>query len=61
MIDEHLGKFFKANPPTEDAYVYLNNGPPPRSNVYLYLDAQTKGSCRDWIDSCVETDIFFPM
>ncbi|OJA15017.1 hypothetical protein AZE42_08706 [Rhizopogon vesiculosus] len=27
-VYEHLGKLFKANPPTEDAYVYLNNGPP---------------------------------
>ncbi|KAG1720667.1 hypothetical protein EDB19DRAFT_1835849 [Suillus lakei] len=25
--DEHLGKLFKANPPTEDGYVYLGNGP----------------------------------
>ncbi|KIK94174.1 hypothetical protein PAXRUDRAFT_828257 [Paxillus rubicundulus Ve08.2h10] len=24
---ERLGKLFSANPPTEDAYVYLNNGP----------------------------------
>ncbi|KAG1721574.1 hypothetical protein EDB19DRAFT_1835434 [Suillus lakei] len=25
--DEHLGKLFKANPLTEDGYVYLGNGP----------------------------------
>lgn len=25
--DERLGKLFKANPPTEDGYVYLGNGP----------------------------------
>ncbi|KAG1721570.1 hypothetical protein EDB19DRAFT_1835431 [Suillus lakei] len=26
-VYEHLGKLFKANPPTEDGYVYLGNGP----------------------------------
>lgn len=26
-VYERLGRLFKANPPTEDAYVYLNNGP----------------------------------
>lgn len=25
--DERLGKLFKANPPTEDGYIYLGNSP----------------------------------
>ena len=27
LLDERLGKLFKALPPTEDVYVYQNNGP----------------------------------
>ena len=27
LSDEKLGKLFKANPPTEDAYVFLDNAP----------------------------------
>ena len=27
FADERLGRLFKANPPTEDVYVYQNNGP----------------------------------
>jgi hypothetical protein len=27
LADERLGKMFKAVPPTEDVYVYQNNGP----------------------------------
>lgn len=27
FADERLGRLFKVNPPTEDAYVYQNNGP----------------------------------
>lgn len=27
LADERLGKAFKANPPTEDGYVFLDNAP----------------------------------
>ena len=27
FADERLGKMFKVSPPTEDVYVYQNNGP----------------------------------
>ena len=27
FVDEELGKLFKAQPPTEDAYIFRSNGP----------------------------------
>ena len=27
FLDEELGKLFKAQPPTEDAYIFRSNGP----------------------------------